>query len=173
MDKAISEEKLKTVLDQITREVMVDSAGIQLVQGDAEPGDDVYTVHVSFSGGAHSSLSLRADTTMLTRLAQSMLKVEKVTPEDLEDVTKEYFNIVCGRIARAFYQATHMAARFNVPSFCRGSYSPKDRQEQFTLNYSDERNEAAQLVHHIPNPQPGEAGLINSISTERGNESHG
>ena len=88
------EEKLKEVLDEITRKVTEDSVGIQLIQGESEPGEDVCTVHIRFRKGFHSSLSLRADTAMLTRLTQSMLQEKNVTPQDLEDVTKEYFNVL-------------------------------------------------------------------------------
>ena len=158
MDTAMSEEKLREVFDRITREVTQNSVGIQLVQNDCPPGDDLCTVHISFEKGFRSSLSLRANTAMLTRLTQSMLREEKVTPQDLEDVTKEYFNVLCGRIAKALYEATKVASRFNVPAFYHGSFSPEDHTEQFVLGYSGAQDEAAQLVHHIPAPpQPGSA----------------
>ena len=147
---SVSEEALREIFDRITREVTENSVGIQLVQNDFSPGDDLYTVHVNFERGFHSSLSLRADRTMLTRLAQSMLQTEEVTAQDLEDVTKEYFNVLCGRIARALYEATHIAARFDVPSFHRGTFSPAQQEEQFVISYSSGRNGSAQLVHHVP-----------------------
>lgn len=150
------EEKLKEILDRITREVTKDSMGIQLVQDQSEPGEDVCTVHITFHKGLRSSLSLRADTAMLVHLAQSALETEHITPQDLEDVTKEYFNVLCGKIVAALYKETRIAARFSVPSFHRGSYSPDDRQEQFVLNYSSGSNEAAQLVHLIPSAQDTE-----------------
>ncbi len=158
MDTAMSEEKLKAVLDRVTRKVTEDSAGIRLVQSEAKPGRDLCTVHISFCQGFRSSLSLRADTAMLTRLTQAMLGEEQVAAQDLEDVTKEYFNVLCGHIAAALYQATRVAARFSVPSFHWGAYHPADHREQFVLNYSSGRNEAAELVHHVPIPREGEDG---------------
>ena len=144
------EGKLKELLDRIIRKVTEDSVGIRLIQGDAQPGNDVCTVHISFRQGFHSSLSLRADTAMLIRLTQAMLQEEHVTPQDLEDVTKEYFNVLCGHIAAALYQATQIAARFSVPCFYLGSYSPEGHKEQFALNYVSDREGAAQLIHHVP-----------------------
>lgn len=158
MDTAMPEEKLREVFDRITREVTQDSIGIQLVEGKNGPEEDLCTVHIGFNQGFHSSLSLRADRGMLTRLTQSMLQEEDVTPQDLEDVTKEYFNVLCGHIAKALYQATQVASRFGVPSFHPGSYSPQGQKEQFALNYADDRNDAAQLVHHIPDRSGGGQG---------------
>lgn len=144
------EEKLKEVLDQITRKVTEDSVGIQLIQGESEPGEDVCTVHIRFRKGFRSSLSLRADAAMLTRLTQSILQEENVTPRDLEDATKEYFNVLCGHIAVALHQATQVASRFGVPSFHQGSYSPEDQEEQFVLSYGSDQEGTVQLIHHVP-----------------------
>ena len=166
----MSEEKLKEILDRITRKVTEDSVGIQLIQGESEPGEDVCTVHIRFRKGFHSSLSLRADTAMLTRLTQSMLQEENVTPQDLEDVTKEYFNVLCGHISSALYQATQVASRFSIPSFHQGSYSPEDHEEQFVLSYGSDQEGAVQLVHHIPGPQEHEGTQFNQIQQKEGHE---
>lgn len=167
MDTAMPEEKLREVFDRITREVTRETIGIQLVEGDGGPEEDLCTVHIGFKRGFRSSLSLRADTGMLTRLTQSMLHEEEVTPQDLEDVTKEYFNVLCGHIAKALYQATSVACRFDVPSFYRGSFSPEGHKEQFTLNYADDRSDAVQLVHYIPDredPDPNDAGADMAVA---------
>lgn len=167
MDTAMPEEKLREVFDRITREVTQDAVGIHLEMGGAAPGDDLCTVHIGFKKGFHSSLSLRADTSMLARLTQSILHKENVTPQDLEDVAKEYFNVLCGHIAKALYQATSVACRFDVPSFYRGSFSPEGHKEQFTLNYADDRSDAVQLVHYIPDredPDPNDAGADMAVA---------
>ncbi len=153
MDTEMSKEKLKEVLDRITRKVTEESAGIHLNPGKSGPEEDQCTVHVRFHRGSLSNLSLRADMEMFTRLARSMLQTEQITLQDLEDVAKEYFNVLCGHIVIALYKATHVGSRFGVPSFYRGAFVPKDRKEQFVLNYSSDRNEAAQLAHHVPIPR--------------------
>ena len=147
MDKTIPEEKLREELDRIIREVTESSAGIALTRGAAAPGKHICTVHIGFRKGFHS------------RLAQSILREEHITAQDLEDVAKEYFNVLCGHIAAALYNSTHISARFSVPSFHWGNYSPKDHREQFVIRYSSGQDEAAELVHHVPVPQAGhEAG---------------
>ena len=156
MDKAIPEEKLREGLDRIIREVTEASAGISLVRGEAEPGEHSCTVHIGFRRGFQSSLSLRADAALFARLSRSMLHQEQITAQDLEDVAKEYFNVLCGHIAAALYEATHVSARFSVPTFHWGSYSPKGHKEQFVIRYSGDRNEAAELVHHVPVSQEGD-----------------
>ena len=156
MDKAIPEEKLRDGLDRIIREVTEASAGIALTPGEAAPGDRICTVHIGFRKGFYSSLSLRADAALFARLAQSMLKQEQITAQDLEDVAKEYFNVLCGHIAAALYKATNISPRFSVPTFHWGTYSPEDHKEQFVIRYTSGQNEAAELVHHVPVPQQGE-----------------
>ena len=155
MDKTIPEKKLREGLDRIIREVTESSAGIALIRGEAAPGEHICTVHIGFRRGFHSSLSLRADAALFARLARSMLKEEHITAQDLEDVAKEYFNVLCGHIAAALYNTTHVSARFSVPSFHWGSYSPKDHREQFVIRYSSGQDEAAELVHHVPISQEG------------------
>ena len=150
MDTAMPKEKLREVFDRITREVTQASVGIQLVEGGSGPGEDFCTVHIGFHQGFHSSLSLRADRRLLTRLSQAILQTEEISPQDLEDVTKEYFNVLCGHIAQMMYQVTRVVSRFDVPAFYRGDFSPEGQREQFVLNYADDRKDAAQLVHHIP-----------------------
>ncbi len=150
MDTEMSKEKLQEVLDRITRQVTEESAGIHLHPGKSGPEKDQCTVHVRFHRGFLSNLSLRADVEMFTRLARSMLQTEQITVQDLEDVAKEYFNVLCGHIVAALYKATHVGSRFGVPSFHRGAFIPKNRREQFVLNYSSDRDEAAQLAHHVP-----------------------
>jgi len=149
MNTVMSEEKLREVFDRITREVTEASAGIRLSEGGNGPGGDFCTVHIGFHQGFHSSLSFRADRGLLLRLTRSMLWTEEVTPQDLEDVTKEYLNVLCGHIAQVMYQVTRVVSRFDVPSFYRGSFGPEGQREQFVLNYVDERKNAAQLVHYI------------------------
>ena len=158
MDKTIPEEKLREGLDRIIREVTEASAGISLIRGETEPGEHICTVHIGFRRGFRSSLSLRADAALFVRLARSMLGETQITAQDLEDVAKEYFNVLCGHIAAALYKATRVSARFSVPSFHWGNYSPEGHTEQFVIRYSSGSNEAAELVHHVPTPQEEDDG---------------
>ena len=155
MDTAMSEEKLREIFDRITREVTRDSVGIPLTEGGNGPGADLCTVHIGFNKGFHSSLSLRADRKLLVRVSQAILQTEEISPQDLEDVTKEYLNVLCGHIAQVMYQVTRVVSRFDVPSFYQGDFSPEGQKVQFVLNYADDRRDAAQLVHHVPDRTGG------------------
>ena len=75
---------------------------------------------------------------------------DSVSPEDLEEFTKEYFNVLCGRIAGSMFQATKVPAHFGPPVFYHGRYEPEGREIQFVLTYSDEHFGGAQLIHHVP-----------------------
>lgn len=160
MDAVLSQEVLQEVFDQVVREVTEQAAGIQLCLKDTPPSGELYTVYVAFEKGFCSSLSLCAEESMLTRLTQNMMEEEEVTPEDLEDFTKEYFNVVCGQIAAKLFRVTKIASRFGQPSFCSGQYEPEDFQEHFALKYSSDKDEYAHLIHHVqpvgnPLEEPG------------------
>lgn len=151
MHSVMSEEKLQDVFDQVTREVTEKVAGIRLYEGTASSLEgDSCTVHAAFARGFHSSLALCADTAMFTRLTQSMLQEEHVTKQDVEDFTKEYFNVLCGHIASRLFQVTKVSSRFGIPQFYHERYQPADQREQFSLCYSSDKNEGARLIYFTP-----------------------
>jgi len=150
MDTVIEKQQLEEMLDQAVREVTEKTAGIHLHLEADPPVGDLCTVHITFKKGFHSSLTFHADTAMLTRMTRNIVHKECVSDQDLEDFSKEYFNVLCGKIAGLLYKATKVPARFSVPSFHQGRFKPEDQKEQFALNYADEQRENAQLIHHIP-----------------------
>lgn len=158
MNTVMPQDKLREVLDRITREVAWTAAGLRLVQAGNGPEGDLCTVYIGFNRGFHSGLTLSADRALLTRLARTVIQTEEVTAQDLEDVTKEYFNVLCGHIAQSLYRAVKVASRFSVPFFCPGPFSPPGQKEQFSLNYIDDRHAAVRLVHHIPEGSGPEDG---------------
>ncbi len=148
MDTVVPQEELRKVFDQITRDITEKVAGIRLYEGSVPLGCDIYTVYATFEGGFHSSLSLCTEASMFTRLTKHIMQEEEVTPEDVENFTKEFFNVLCGNISAKLFQITRVASRFGVPGFCRGRYEPSDRKSQFVLTYFSDQNEGAQLTHH-------------------------
>lgn len=48
------------------------------------------------------------------------------------------------------FRATQVPAHFGPPVFYHGRYEPEGREIQFTLTYSNEYCEGAQLIHHVP-----------------------
>lgn len=150
MNTAMSKEELEKILDQAVQDVTECTAGVRLFQGNQSPGEDLCTVQITFDRGFRTSLTLCADTRLLYRMASNSFHEESVSPEDLEEFSKEYFNVLCGRIARAMFQATGVPAHFAPPAFYHGRYMPENREIQFMLTYSDEYSRGAQLIHHVP-----------------------
>ena len=155
MNTAMTKEELARILDQALQEITEQTAGVRLRQGDQPPGEDLCTVHITFDRGFSTSLTLCADTSLLARMARNSFHEDVVTPEDLEEFSKEYFNVLCGKITGAMFRATQIPAHFGQPVFYRGRYEPEEQEVQFILTYSDGHSEGAQLIHHVPCARDG------------------
>lgn len=159
MNTAMNKKELERILDQAVQDVTERTAGVRLYQGQKSPGDDLCTVQITFDKGFRTSLTLCADTRLLYRMACNSFHEESVSSEDLEEFSKEYFNVLCGRIVGAMFRATHIPAHFGPPVFYRGYYEPAGREIQFVLTYSDEYCGGVQLIHHVPCSDESEAAL--------------
>ena len=157
MNTVLTKEQLEQILDQALQNVTEQTAGVRLNQGSQPLGEDLCTVHITFDRGFSTSLTLCADTSLLTRMACNSFHEDEVNSEDLEEFTKEYFNVLCGKIAAAMFQATQISAHFGPPMFCHGRYEPEGQEVQFVLTYSDGHREGAQLIHHVPSSHTDEA----------------
>lgn len=153
MNAVLSQQELKKIFAQVVREVTEQEAGILLCVEEELPIGDFYMVHIDFEEGFHSGLSLCADADMLTRLTQNMMQEEEITPQDMVDFTKEYFNVLCGQIAARLFCVTQVASRFGPPVFYKEHDQPIDHREQFALGFSGDRNERVKLIHHTCNVQ--------------------
>lgn len=153
MNTAMTQEELEQILDQALQDVTERTAGVRLRQDDQPLGEDLCTVHITFDKGFGTSLTLCADTSLLSRMACNSFHEETVTSEDLEEFSKEYFNVLCGKIVGAMYRATQVSAHFGTPVFYHGRYEPAGHEAQFVLTYSDEYSDGAQLIHHVPSVQ--------------------
>ena len=150
MNHAMTKEALAEILDQALQDVTEQTAGVRLHQEDQPPGEDLCTVHITFDKGFNTSLTLCADTSLLSRMARNSFHEETVSPEDLEEFSKEYLNVLCGKITGAMYRATQIPAHFGQPVFYHGRYEPEGQEVQFILTSADENSEGAQLIHHVP-----------------------
>lgn len=151
MDMALKQQELEEMFDKAVREVTEQTAGIKLYSCDEPPDGDLCTVHIRFKRGFNTTISFCADTSMLKRMFRKVMGMDEATPQDLEDFTKEYFNLLCGRIAAALFRETRIASRFSLPTFSHGRYKPEGHEPQFELNYFTDQREGAQLTHHVPN----------------------
>lgn len=149
MDTVMTQRELETMLDRTVREVTAKTAGMSLRQDDSAQGSQLCTVHIEFRKGFHSSLTLCADASMFVRMTSNAIRGERITPQVVEDFVKEYFNVLCGRISSILYRTTKIPSRFSVPAFYAGRFEPEGKTKQFVLNYSNEQQEGAQLIHHV------------------------
>ncbi len=156
MNTAMSKEELEKILDQAVQDVTECTAGVRLHQENQSPGEDLCTVQITFDRGFRTSLTLCADRELLYRMASISFHEESVSPEDLEEFSKEYFNVLCGRIAAAMFKATQVPPHFAPPEFYHGRYEPEGQEIQFMLTYSDEYSKGAQFIHHVPCSGPNE-----------------
>ncbi len=150
MNTAITKERLEEILDKAIQDVTERTAGVRLSQGSQPLGNDLCTVNITFDQRFGTSLTLCADTALLSRMAGNSFHEDEVPPEDIEEFSKEYLNVLCGKIAGAMYQATQISAHFGQPEFYHGRYEPEGQDVHFVLTYSDEHSEGAQLIHHVP-----------------------
>ena len=126
MNTAMAKEDLEQILDQAVQDVTERTAGVRLHQGDQSPGEDLCTVQITFDRGFRTSLTLCADTKLLYRMACNSFHEESVSSEDLEEFSKEYFNVLCGRIAGAMFRATQVPALLVRRPFIGGAMSLRD-----------------------------------------------
>lgn len=155
MNTVLTKQRLEQILDQALQDVTERTAGVRLHQGDQPPGEDLCTVHITFDRGFSTSLTLCADTRLLSRMARNSFHEDALTAEDLEEFSKEYLNLLCGKVTGAMYRATQIPAHFGPPVFYHGRYEPEGQEIQFILTYADENSNGAQLIHHVPSAHEG------------------
>jgi len=149
MDAVLSMQRLNEIYEQAARFVTEQMSGIHLSAGKCPMTGELCTVYTYFVGnGVRSGLAFCAEEGLFTRLTQQMMQSEAVEPQDIEDFTKEYFNVLCGNITSAMYEDTKIAARFQFPEFCRGRYQPGDQWESWELGFHSDHDENARLVHY-------------------------
>lgn len=147
---SFAQADVQEILDQVMRDMTERYAGIQLCKRDSEPSGDICTVYTTFEGSYHGPLVLCADTAFMTRLAQRVLQEEIIDPNDLEDLIKEYFNVICGQIVAGLFRAFHVPASFRIPVFYSGRFIPDGEEElRGVINYTSDCNESAKLIHQL------------------------
>lgn len=156
MDTILSYNELRTIYEQSTRLITRQISGIRLEEGIILPeqaptptlAGEVCTLYTCFQKNAHSSLALCADASIFWRLAQHMMQSDTVTPQDIEDSSKEYFNVLCGHITAALFRIAKVAARFQIPCFFQGWYQPAEQRKSWEIRFTSDREETARLIHY-------------------------
>lgn len=150
MDNLVPQQDLMEIYDQITREITPQAAGIRLQPGGEGPREEICTVCILFEKGFHMALSVCAEKAMFIRTAQYMMQTEQISRQDIEDVAKEYINVLCGHFASRLFLLTKVPARFSVPAFREGRCPLEGHREDFVLTYTGDGDEHVQLIHYTP-----------------------
>lgn len=149
MSQEISQKLLCETMERAVQEITEATAGIRLRRGEeGPPAGETGTVSLAFNRGFQFTLSFQAELTMLERMTRNMMHDERATPQDVEDFTKEYFNVLCGRIAALLYRAARVSARFTVPVF-RTREGPAEGA-RLALGYISDQGERARLLWYTP-----------------------
>jgi len=148
VDTILSAEQLREIYDRSARLVTEQTSGILLAPKTVPLKEDICTLYTNFERSIHSGLAMCADTGLFRRLTQRMMQADQVDFQDMEDFSKEYFNVLCGHIAVALFQNTKVAARFQIPTFYRGWYQPKEQEETMELGFLSDKNEGVRLIHY-------------------------
>lgn len=147
---SLTQKEIQDILNCAMQDITNRMTSISPCEHDAAFSGDICTVHTTFEGGHHATLTLYMDMALLQRLTQRVMQQNQVEPQDVEDFTKEYFNVICGQVASKLFQTAHIRSRFCIPRFCRGRYVPKDEGDcRCVLDYVSNCKEGVQLIHQI------------------------
>lgn len=144
---ATYQEQLAAICDETIRTITRQETGILLTPGEIAPIRPVCTVSITV-WDRDSYLSLCAETVLFTRLARSVMQEEHVTLQDVEDVAKEYLNLLGGHVISELFREKRIPVRFSVPAFHPGRYAPPGSQRNLVLTYSSDQHEFLELVQH-------------------------
>lgn len=153
MDRLMPREKLRAMLDQVTREITRREAGIRLTltePGKNGPIGDPCTVYITFERGMDGTLCLCANGAMFVRIARAVMDTDALTPQDVADVAKEYLNVLGGHVLRRLFPTAKRPARFSVPVFCRGPYAPEGERLSIALDYAGDQAEQVRFSYYTP-----------------------
>lgn len=115
---------LKEIMDEETQQITQKMAGIQLKPVERELEDNGHLSSLSAQVDGHYTLSLvyHAEDTLLRSIAERMKRSDVANEEEVAMYTKEFFNILCGRIVSRFNNAAKTSGRFGIPKYVRGVY---------------------------------------------------
>lgn len=150
MYNSVPQQDLMEIYDQIAREITPQAAGIRLQPGGEGPREEICTVCILFEKEFRMALSVCAEKSMFVRTAQYMMQTEEISRQDIEDVAKEYINVLCGHFASRLFRLTKTPARFSVPAFHEGRRPLEGHREDFVLTYTGDGDEHVQLIHYTP-----------------------
>lgn len=147
----LTQNEILDIVDTAMRDITNRMDRIYPCQQGIHLSNDTCTVCTTFEGGYHADLILYMDTALLSRLTKHALQEESVSQQDIEEFSKEYFNVICGHIVSRIFRAANIASRFSIPRFYPGQRAPSQNAgSRHVLSYISDNNEGAQLIHQLP-----------------------
>ena len=115
----IPPERIQALIHSVTVRITQQVAQINLQIGETppHPEGDLCAVYTTIEGTYHARLVLCAEHLFLQRMTENMLGDPLHYPDDLEEYSKEFFNILCGRIVGEICRTKQAHATFQSPSF--------------------------------------------------------
>lgn len=143
--------------DALVCQLMEECAGIRLAQQEASQALEQFAeVYTEVDGTYHALLTFRAEWPLFRQLTENMLGEPISEPDDVEEYTKEFFNVLCGRLVSEIFILTKSPARFYPPCFLLEACEIPCDEGAFTsvLSYRDEEGDRAELrwtsTKHLP-----------------------
>ena len=153
---SLTPELFRQLTEDITQKITLDVAQIDLRLSDHQPNpdDDLCTVYTSVAGGYKTRLVMCAQRKFLHRLTENMMGEPSSDPDDLEEYTKEFFNVLCGRLVGEIFRTTHLGASFHPPLFSEGNYDTlfkQGDQPEEVIYFTSRESEDMAMAHDITN----------------------
>ena len=151
-DPSLTPVQLHELICDMTQKITQNVAHIDLTLCDMEPDPhrDLCSVYTTLSGGFSTRFVLCGERTFFHRLTENILGHPTDDPEDLEEYTKEYFNVLCGRLVGEIYRVTKRGAKFHPPFFHEGHYSlipPASDNELESICFTNPKSEHLMVLH--------------------------
>lgn len=121
---SLTQGEIQQVLDVVIQDVTRKMAAFDLQKVEEAFSDQAYTVHVDVYGCCDTTLTLWMEPEYLYRLSQQMLQEEQICPQDMEDVAKEYINVIGGQLIAHLFPKIRRSVRFCLPQFYVGQWLP-------------------------------------------------
>ena len=145
LDEHALEELIHRTVVDITRQIA--KIDLRLCSQDPDPANELCTLHTTIDGDYHTELVLHADRALLHRLTENMMEAKTTDPEDMEEYSKEFFNVLCGHIVSEIFRRTKLPARFHTPCFAYGDTDEEKAKDKIRIRYASDQAERAELLH--------------------------
>ena len=141
------------VLDQATMYSLIDKVIVEITQQVAkinltgnptlsnQDPTKLCSVQTVLDGLYHEKWEFCADREFFHRVTENMMESKSDDPTDLEEYSKEFFNVLCGHLVAEIFRYTKVPTRFEVPSFAPASPCTQTEREDLSMCYSSDHAE--------------------------------